>query len=236
MNTVVVAVTGPSSSGKSTLSRLLRQVFDNSTIIYQDDFYLTDKDIPVAANGLQDWDCPEAFDLEYMHKVLKHIRQHGTAPKDFHSKEETNSLGPSHVDDEQVHRIKEAIPKSLQEARVVIVDGILLLNKDSPLVDDFDVKLFLRASYSVLKERRENRTGYVTLEDFWEDPPGYFDDIVWPGYVKAHSYLFEHGNVEGQLDQPAIDRGIKLVPAKSMVSILDWAVTQIKQTASAIHE
>lgn len=30
----------------------------------------------------------------------------------------------------------------------------------------------------------------------WNDPPGYFDNIVWPGYVKAHSSLFSGGDVE----------------------------------------
>jgi hypothetical protein len=27
---------------------------------------------------------------------------------------------------------------------------------------------------------------------FWEDPPGYWDDIVWPAYVKAHQDMFEN--------------------------------------------
>jgi hypothetical protein len=27
---------------------------------------------------------------------------------------------------------------------------------------------------------------------FWEDPPGYWDDIVWPAYVKAHQDMFQN--------------------------------------------
>lgn len=30
----------------------------------------------------------------------------------------------------------------------------------------------------------------------WEDPPNYFDQIVYPAYVKAHEHIFEDGNVE----------------------------------------
>ena len=30
----------------------------------------------------------------------------------------------------------------------------------------------------------------------WRDPPGYWEDIVWPAYVEAHAELFEGGDVE----------------------------------------
>ena len=30
----------------------------------------------------------------------------------------------------------------------------------------------------------------------WRDPPGYFDDIVYPAYVRAHTHVFEAGDVE----------------------------------------
>jgi nicotinamide/nicotinate riboside kinase len=36
-----------------------------------------------------------------------------------------------------------------------------------------------------------------------QDPPGYFDHVIWPGYLKAHEKLFENGDVEkGKLLQP----------------------------------
>ena len=31
---------------------------------------------------------------------------------------------------------------------------------------------------------------------FWEDPPGYWDDIVWPAYLKAHRKMFQNNDVE----------------------------------------
>lgn len=36
---VVVGVSGVSSSGKTTLARLLRDIFPNTFILHQDDFY-----------------------------------------------------------------------------------------------------------------------------------------------------------------------------------------------------
>jgi len=31
---------------------------------------------------------------------------------------------------------------------------------------------------------------------FWEDPPGYWGDIVWPAYLKAHRKMFQNNDVE----------------------------------------
>jgi len=30
----------------------------------------------------------------------------------------------------------------------------------------------------------------------WTDPPHYFEQIVYPAYVKAHEQIFENGDVE----------------------------------------
>jgi nicotinamide/nicotinate riboside kinase len=31
---------------------------------------------------------------------------------------------------------------------------------------------------------------------FWKDPPGYWEEIVHPAYVRAHQDLFEDGDIE----------------------------------------
>ena len=47
----------------------------------------------------------------------------------------------------------------------------------------FNTHLLLRCPRHLCKSRRESRAGYVTVETFWADPPGYFDDVVWPGWI-----------------------------------------------------
>jgi nicotinamide/nicotinate riboside kinase len=42
-NTLVVGISGASSSGKTTLSRLLRDIFPNTFILHEDDFFKEDK-------------------------------------------------------------------------------------------------------------------------------------------------------------------------------------------------
>ena len=39
-------------------------------------------------------------------------------------------------------------------------------------------------------------TSQIADDSFWKDPPGIFDNIVWPAYVQAHEKHFENGGVE----------------------------------------
>lgn len=41
---LVVGVSGASSSGKTTLSKLLRDIFPNTFILHEDDFYKEEKE------------------------------------------------------------------------------------------------------------------------------------------------------------------------------------------------
>jgi nicotinamide/nicotinate riboside kinase len=92
-----------------------------------------------------------------------------------------------------------------------------------------DIKLFLQVSYTKAKARREARSGYATIEGFWEDPPGYVDKIVWPNYILEHQWMFEDGDVEGKFKQNVLtewkinaqaDKG----PDVDMETTLKWAV------------
>lgn len=92
-----------------------------------------------------------------------------------------------------------------------------------------DLKLFVRASYAKAKARREARDGYVTIEGFWADPPGYVDKIVWPNYVEEHAWMFDGGDVEGTFNADVLEsQGIK-APKEAPVDadleyVLGWMV------------
>ena len=43
---------------------------------------------------------------------------------------------------------------------------------------------------------KPKRVSSSTEGGFWVDPPGYFDDIVYPAYLEAHSHMFSNGDVE----------------------------------------
>lgn len=240
---LLLGISGPSSSGKTTLSRLLRDGFPphHLTILHLDDFYLTDAEIPVK-NGIQDWDCIESLNLPQLQHTLAYIKEHGKSPPDFVSKEDQNSVGQHGVSPEGVEKAKHRIEKVINEVgwkrRICVVDGFLLFSEDMKEVRDlFDVKMFLRTSYDTAKKRREARSGYVTLEGFWKDPPGYVDNIVWPNYVHDHKFLFVDGDVEKELDQGVCARiGLEAMPReaeKNMERCLEWTVGVLEKVIRA---
>ncbi|KAF2190565.1 P-loop containing nucleoside triphosphate hydrolase protein [Zopfia rhizophila CBS 207.26] len=229
---LLIGISGPSSSGKTTLSRLLRDIFPRTSILHLDDFYLTDAQIPVK-DGVQDWDCVESLNLDDLSNSLSYIKSHGKSPPNLVSKEDQNSVGDHGVDEAVIEQCKDRVQKLLESSAwdtpIAIVDGFLLFSESMANIRElFDLKLFLRTSYDIAKRRREIRSGYVTLEGFWEDPPGYVDLIVWPNYVQDHAFLFEGGNVHGDLDESVCRKiGIRGMPREAeenVSSCLLWAV------------
>jgi len=91
---------------------------------------------------------------------------------------------------------------------------------------------------SVAKARREARSGYVTIEGFWEDPPGYVNDVVWPNYVKEHAFLFVDGDVEGAVEAEACKgMNIQTMPESmksDMTACLSWACEIVQKSLAHI--
>ena len=231
-NAFIVGISGVSSSGKTTLSRLLRDIFPNTFVLHEDDFYKTDEDIPKneAAGGVADWDCLEAINLPAFEEALHYIKKHGLLPHDLKSKEDQNSVGEVDLDHKVIEDLKWRASRWMFEdvPPVAIVDGFLLYSEGMKDIRSlFDAKLFLKTDFKTAKARREARSGYVTLEGFWEDPPEYVDKVVWPNYVKDHAFLFENGDVEASMKQDQLDRlNIHAVPAgaqRNMTACVQWA-------------
>jgi nicotinamide/nicotinate riboside kinase len=60
---------------------------------------------------------------------------------------------------------------------------------------------------------------------FWEDPPEYFDKIVWKSYIKDHQHLFENNDINGHVRE---DKLLNIqTPAQidlNMQELLMWAM------------
>lgn len=159
------------------------------------------------------------------------------------SKEDQNSVGACPVSDAVIASLKSKVKDWTQPGqpgnmllqsgtRVCILDGFLLYSPSmAPIQSHLDIKLFLRVSYAKAKARREARSGYVTLEGFWEDPPGYVDKIVWPNYVSDHEWMFEDGDVEGVMRAEVVaEEGILCQQGgieRNMEETLEWTVNEL---------
>ncbi|KAF3208584.1 ribosylnicotinamide kinase [Orbilia oligospora] len=262
----------PSSSGKTSISRLLRDAFTSKSltesppscmILHADDFYIPDSDLPVVELGgtgqkVQDWDCPEALNFPEFISSLRYAKEFGRLPESHKSYEVTHAVG---VDESILKLVKDddngggdggkekilelerkvvgwlkSVEKGLgrRVERVVIVDGFLIFGSGVPeeLKEEFDIKLMIRTPYEKAKQRREDRAGYTTMEGFWHDPPGYFELLVWPAYVKQHSYLFRDGDMNtGILTEGALNSGLRTPAATdlTLMQTLEWAVETLDQ-------
>lgn len=139
-----------------------------------------DKEIPIDEDsGLANWDCAESLDFPAFVKAMQYIRGHkGQFPPGLESKEDQNELGESGVSDEIVKMMAdEMVNSSLMKRKdedivLCLVDGFLLYLRDD-VIRELGIRLLIRAPYEKLKERREARSGYVTL-DGTSLPPSLF--------------------------------------------------------------
>ncbi|SPO05780.1 related to M.pneumoniae uridine kinase udk [Cephalotrichum gorgonifer] len=241
---IVVGISGCSSSGKTTLARILRDIFPNTMILHEDDFYKAETELPTR-HGFLDWDCAEAISVPDMEAALDHIRATGTFPASLDSKEDQNSVGKCPVSDAKIDAMKAKVAAWVQpgqpghalfverKLRLCLFDGFLMYSAETAgAMKRMDIKLFLLVSREKATQRREARDGYVTLEGFWKDPPGYVEKIVWPNYAKEHAWLFENGDVEGVPDEEVLEKaGISVQTGLGldvdMETTLEWAVDLI---------
>ncbi|KAJ5908802.1 Phosphoribulokinase/uridine kinase [Penicillium taxi] len=191
---LIIGLSGPSSSGKTTLARLLQRIFCrvplssqnqmNTFIIHEDDFYHPDDKIPYtttrSGKRVQDWDTAAAIDTKFLAQALSYVRENGRLPPRLASKEDQNKESDSGVPDSLVQELREAVKQKLNGAEglthntIAFMEGFLLYgppeistsansNPLRPVQDQIHLSLFLPASYSSVKTRREGRSGYVTI-------------------------------------------------------------------------
>ena len=82
-NYKIILLAGPSSSGKTTTSNLIRAgLKDNgyeSLVISLDDFFLNREQTPKLPNGDYDYENIKALDLDYLNKFVDDLFATGTA-------------------------------------------------------------------------------------------------------------------------------------------------------------
>ncbi|KAF7428531.1 ribosylnicotinamide kinase [Pleurotus ostreatus] len=246
---IFVGVGGATCSGKTTLAKHLRRILPNSVIIHQDVRYSPMEEVPLhPVHGVQDWDsAPGAISWARMVTFLRHVKETGVIPPDHRSHDHLNEQQVVPVPDELADKWRahfQALQQKLEaetKEKIIwgLVDGFLLYwNHD--VVDQLDVKFFLRVPHDALKKRRHDRHGYHTAEGaLWRDPPQYWENIVYPAYVEAHRHLFvdgdvEHGKLASDADKLVLLETLEMTMGNAVekcCSVLDGALGELHPTA-----
>lgn len=197
---VLIAISGCSSSGKTTLTKLTSNAIPRSSVLHEDDFYKPDAQIPLNEKyQIADWDCPEALDIPAFKRELDQIKETGLIKSKLIHNDNVDDITKFDISPEDWDSLKRkyAIVQN-SDLKIVLVDGFMIFN-DEELTKKFDIKIFVRAPYEVLKKRINARAGYKTIDSYWVDPPYYFDEFVYKSYRNEHKYMFEDEDIEGQL-------------------------------------
>ena len=130
MKTVIIGIAGGSRSGKSTFTNRLKDYFqDQLTVIYHDNYYKSNEEVPFEDRKKRNYDHPDAFDTDLL---VSHL----SALKDGKTIE-------SPVYDFTMHTRSDEV-QILKPSRVMIVEGILILQAPE-LRRLLDIKLFVDA-------------------------------------------------------------------------------------------
>lgn len=215
-DTILIGISGPTCSGKTTLARVLSNILlfagQETVVLHLDDFYKPDAEIPwvfhegVEGNKVQDWDCAEALDFKRLNNVIRDFRDGKpltAAPRDEDlPPNDVESLLDAKETDDWARTFRDLLGPS---KKVCILEGFLLYGRG---IEDricwrarpFDGRLLMKVDFETAERRRLARGAYPTTDGAtWVDPPGYFEKVAWPNYLRYSSGLFGSAGVEGYM-------------------------------------
>ena len=126
----LIGIAGGTGSGKSTFTnRLKESLGDDITVIYHDNYYKRQDDVPFEERKLVNYDHPDSFETDLLVKHIKELKK-------------GNSVECPVYDYTQHNRSNETI--TIKPSKVIIIEGILAL-QDKRLRGLYDMKIFVEA-------------------------------------------------------------------------------------------
>ena len=142
MDTMIIGIAGGTGSGKTTLTKRLKERFgDDVSVVYHDNYYKALDDLTYEQRCSVNYDHPDAFDTALMIEHIRALRE----GKAVHC--------PTY--DYTVHNRAEATLEVLP-TKVILVEGILIF-QDPVLRDLMDIKIFVDTDADVRILRRITR-------------------------------------------------------------------------------
>lgn len=128
MSAIIIGIAGGTGSGKTTLTRHLKEHFGREvTVVGHDSYYKRQEGKTYEERALQNYDHPGAFDTDLLIRHLRELKEGRPIQCPVYS----------YVDHNRTDQTVEIIP-----TKVLIVEGILIF-QDPVLREMFDIKIFV---------------------------------------------------------------------------------------------
>ncbi len=138
---IIIGIAGGSASGKTSISRRLKEQFDNEgsvLIIRQDDYYKDQSDKPMEERVRTNYDHPFAFDNDLLIQHIHDLTEGKTIEK------------PTY---DYVNHTRSDITETCHPCDVLILEGLFVL-EDEQIRDLLDIKIFVDTDADVRFIRR----------------------------------------------------------------------------------
>ena len=130
MDSIIIGIAGGTGSGKSTFTNRLKNEFgDQVSIVYHDNYYRQQDNIPFEERKKVNYDHPDALETDLLIEHLKMLKA-------------GQAIDCPVYDYSQHNRSKETV--HIEPRKIILVEGILLL-ADPRVRDLIDIKIFVEA-------------------------------------------------------------------------------------------
>ncbi|WP_312614502.1 uridine kinase [Oscillibacter sp.] len=128
MDIILIGVAGGTGSGKTTLTRRLKEHFgEDVTVVGHDSYYKLQEGVSLEERTQQNYDHPSAFDTDLLIEHLRALKRGESVACPVYSFTDFN----------RTDRTVTVFP-----AKVIIVEGVLIFQ--NPILRDmFDIKIFV---------------------------------------------------------------------------------------------
>lgn len=153
----------------------------------------------------RDWDCDDAIEWDKYNQVLKGLYRIKTESKNVmihFLNENKDYFRLCNVDN-------NSDQNACNQEIIVIIEGFLIYHQFA-FTCLFDYGFFLDASFDICKQRRRQLSTIVTKEGVWDDPPGYYELVVWPRYLKMKDWILESKTIKNTIHILTIDKNITI--------------------------
>ena len=130
MDCIIIGIAGGTGSGKSTFTNRLKSEFgDQVAVVYHDNYYRRQDDLPFEERKKVNYDHPDALETDLLIEHLKMLK-------------DGKAIDCPVYDYSQHNRSNETV--HIEPKKIILVEGILLL-ADPKVRELIDIKVFVEA-------------------------------------------------------------------------------------------